>query len=99
MVRSDQGDRLSLVADDVGGQDRLVGQLQAADVLAGDVGVGQHGVDPAGGQRLADRDRADLRVGMRAAQRDPPDHAVHPEVAAVGELPGHLRRPVGAAGA
>jgi hypothetical protein len=96
-----QGDWLALVADHAGGQHRLIGALEPADVSAGDILVGQHGVDAGGGQRRADLDASDPGVRMRAAQRDPPQHALHPQVAAVGELAGHLQRAVrpGRAGA
>ena len=41
---------------------------------------------------------ADPGVGVRAAQRDAPEHVVHPEVAGVGELAGHLEVPSGRSG-
>ncbi len=99
MVRGHERNRLALVADHALGQHRLVDELEPASVLAGNVRVREHGVHPAGGQRGADPDRADLRVRVRTAQRDAPDHAVHPQVAAVGELAGSFRRRVRPPGA
>jgi hypothetical protein len=98
VVGGHQRDRLALVADDVDGQHRLVGELQPVDLLAGDVVGGEHRPDAGGGQRRPDVDGADPRVGVRAAQGDPPEHVLHPQVAAVGELAADLQDAVGALG-
>jgi hypothetical protein len=94
MIGRDEGHRLALVANHVLGEHRLVGVLEPAPVSAGDVVVGEYGVHAGSGQRLADADRRDPRGRMRAAQRCAPQHAVHPQVAAVGELAGDLEDPV-----
>ncbi len=94
MIGGDEGHRLALVADHVLGQHRLVGVFEPAPVGAGDVVVGEHGMHAGSGQRLADTDRRDPGGRMRAAQRSAPQHAVHPQVAAVGELAGDLECPV-----
>ena len=96
VVGGDQRHRLALVADDVDGQHRLVGQLEPVDPLAGDVVTGQHRLHAGDGERRADVDRADAGEGVRAAERDAPEHVLHPEVAAVGELAAHLEGAVGA---
>jgi hypothetical protein len=98
VVGGDQRHRFALVADDVEGQHRLVGQLEPVDLLARHVVGGEHGGDAGGGQRRAGVDRADPGVGVRAAQGDPPEHVLHPEVAAVGELATDLQDAVGPLG-
>ena len=89
-----QRDWLALVAHDVHGQHRLVDDLQPVELVARHVLLGQHRGHARHGQRLGGFDGADPGVGMRAAQRGPPDHAVHPQVAGVDELPGDLGRAV-----
>ena len=90
VVGGDQRDRLARVPHQVGGEHRLVGVLEPVGVLARNVIAGQDGIDAGRGQGLADRYRPDPGVRVRAAQRRAPDHVVHPQVAAVGELPGDL---------
>ena len=89
-----QRDRLALVAHDVGGQHRLVGDLQPVELVTRHVLLGQHRGHARRGQRPGGLDGTDPGVGMRAAQRDAPDHAVQPQVAGVDELPGDLGRAV-----
>ena len=95
MVGRDQRDRLALVEHGAPGEHRLVGDLQPVEQLARHVVGGQHREDAGHSQGRADVQRPDAGVRVRAAQRDAPQHVVHPEVAAVGELAGHLQRPVG----
>ena len=87
--------RLALVEHDILREHGLVGELQPVAQLARHVVGGQHGVDARDSERPADVERADAGVRVRAAQRDAPQHVVHPEVAAVGELAGDLQRAVG----
>ena len=94
VVGGDERDRLALVADELRGQHRLVGVLQAEGVVPGDVVGGEHRPDARHGQRVGDVDAADAGVRVRAAQRDAPAHLVVPQVAGVGELAGDLERPV-----
>ena len=87
-------DRLAVVADALGGEHRLVGELEPVGLLARDVGVREHGVDARHPHRLGDVELDDLRVRMRAADGDAPEHPGRVQVARVGELAGHLRRRV-----
>ena len=92
MVGGDQRDRLALVADHVDREHRLVLVLEAVVLGAGHVVVGEYGEDTRRLQRLTDVDAQDPGRRMRAAQRDAPQHVVHPEVAGVGEVAGDLER-------
>src|SRR5260221_9691670 len=68
--------------------------FEPVPVRARDVVVGEHRVDPGSDQGLADTDRLDPRGRIRAAQGGTPQHAVHPQVTAVGKLAGDLECPV-----
>src|SRR5205814_9257746 len=57
-----QGDRLPLVAHHVDGQHRLIGDLQAVVLAAGNVLVREHRVHAGRGQGRADVDRHDPGV-------------------------------------
>lgn len=94
VVGGDQGHGLTLVADDVLGEDRGVGDLQAVDVLARHVLVGQDRVHTGLLQRLRDVQGADPGVGMGAAQGGAPEHVLGPQVGGVGVLPGDLQSAV-----
>ena len=96
MVGGHQRDRLALVADLVDGQHRLVLVLQAVELLAGHVLVGEHREHAGHGQRGADVDGADPRRGMRAAEGHAPEHVRELQVGGVGELTRHLQGSVGA---
>jgi hypothetical protein len=95
MVGRDDRDRLALVADDVDREHRLVRDLEPVGLAAGNVIVRLDRVDAPERERLAEVDRADARVRMRAPERGPPQHPVGPEVRGVGELALHLQGPVG----
>ena len=95
VVGGDQRDRLPLVAHLVDGEDRLVLALQPVELLARHVLVGEHRDHPRDGQGGPDVDGADPRRRVRAPQRDPPQHAVQPQIGGVRELAGHLERAVG----
>jgi hypothetical protein len=94
LLGRDERDRLSVVADALGGEHRLVGELEPVRLLAGDVGVREHGVDTGHPQRLGHVERDDPRVRVRAADGDAPEHPRRVQVAGVRELAGHLRRRV-----
>ena len=92
MLRGDERHRLAVVEDAVDREHRLVLELEAVELRPGDVGVGEHRVHA--GHRDCGRD-VDLRdpgVCVRAAQRVPPEHPGHDQVARVHELALHLRR-------
>ena len=91
VLGGDERDRLAEVADAVDREHRLVGELEAVELRAGDVVVGENRVDARHRQRLGDVDRDDARVRVRAAQGVAPEHPRRPEVARVGELPRRLR--------
>ena len=95
MVGGHQRHRFAAVADDVGGEDRLVGVLDAEDARSGQVVGGQHGPHTADGQGGGDVDGADAGVGVRRAQRPAPQHAVGPQVRGEGEGAGGLGDAVG----
>ena len=95
MIGGHQRHRLTGVADDVSGQDRLVGVLDAEDAGATDVVRGQHGPHTADDQGGGDVDGADARVGVRRAQGLAPEHAVGPQVRGEGEGAGGLGDAVG----
>ncbi len=94
MIRGHDRDRLTLVADLVVGEHRLIGDLQPVDLLPRYVVVREHGGHPGNFQCGADVDRGDPGTRMGAAQGGAPEHAVHVEVGAVRELAGDLEPPV-----
>ncbi len=94
VVGRDQRDRLAVVPDPVDGQGRLVGDLQAVVLGAGDVLVGEHRVHAGHGERLGDVHGEDVRPGVRRAQRHAPEHVLVPHVGGVRELAAHLQRAV-----
>ena len=96
MLGGDERDRLAEVANAVDRQHRLVGELEAVVLLAGDVRVREHRVDAGHRHRLGDVDRDDARVRVRAPHRVAPEHPGRDQVARVGELALHLRHAVGA---
>ena len=52
LLGRDERDRLAVVADALGGEHRLVGELEPVGLLAGDVAVREHGVDARHPHRL-----------------------------------------------
>ena len=94
LLGGDERDRLAVVADALGGEHGLVGELEPVRLLAGDIAVREHGVDARHPHRLRDVELDDLRVRMRAADGDAPEHPGRVQVARVGELARHLRRRV-----
>ena len=70
----DERDRLTVVADAIGGEHRLVGELEAVRLRAGNVVVGQDGVHAGQQERRAEIDLDDPRVRVRAPQRVAPEH-------------------------
>ena len=94
LLGGDERHRLAVVADAVGGEYGLVGELEAVRLLARHVGVREHGVHAGHPQSGGDVELDDLRVRMRAADGDAPEHPGRVQVARVRELAGHLRRRV-----
>ena len=94
LLGGDERDRLAVVADALGGEHGLIGELEPVRLLAGDVAVREHGVDARHPHRLRDVELDDLRVRVRAADGDAPEHPGRVQVARVGELARHLRRRV-----
>ena len=99
VVGGDDRDRLALVADVAPREHGLVGVLEPVRPAAGDVLVGEHGVDAGQRERGARCRARDPRARVRAAQRRAPQHPVAAQVRRVLELPAHLRHAVGARGA
>ena len=97
MLGGDEGHRLAVVANAVDGEHRLVGELEAVGLAAGNVLVREDGMDARHRHGLGDVDRDDAGVGVRAAERVPPQHSRGIEIARVRELSLHLGRPVGPA--
>ena len=91
LLGGDERDRLAVVADAVRGEHRLVCELEAVRLLARHVGVREHGVHTGHPQGGGDVELDDLRVRMRAANGDAPEHPGRVQVARVGEFAGHLR--------
>ena len=91
VLRGDEGDGLAVVPHAVEGEHRLVPELEAVALVAGNVRVGENGVDTrhAEGGREIDRDHPGVR--MRAAEGVAPEHAGREQVTRVRELAGHLR--------
>ena len=75
MLGSDERDRLAVVADAVDREHRLVGELEPVGLAPGNVLVREDGVDAGHRHGLRDVDRDDAGVGMRAAERVPPEHS------------------------
>jgi hypothetical protein len=86
LLSGDEGDRLAEVADAVDREHRLVGELESVGLLPGHVLVRHDRVDAGHADGLGDVDREDPRVGVRAANRLPPEHPGRIEVARVREL-------------
>ena len=94
MLGGDERHRLAEVADAVDREHRLVGELEPVGLAAGNVLVREDGVDARHRHGLRDVDRDDAGVGVRAAERVPPQHSRRIEIARVRELSLHLGRPV-----
>jgi hypothetical protein len=94
MLRRDERDGLTEIADAVDREHGLVLELEAVELLSGDVFVREHGVHAGSRERGGNVDRVDACVRVRAAQRVAPEHALGLQVARVRELAGHLRDPV-----
>ena len=71
MVGGDERDRLAEVANAVDREHGLVAELEPVALLARDIGVGEHRVHAGHRERLAELDRGDPRVRVRAAQGVP----------------------------
>ena len=98
VARGHGRDRLTLVAHDVAGEDRLVRVLETVGRPAGDVGGGEHGSDTVHRPRGGGVDRADPRGRVGAAQRAAPEHPGCVQVAGERERAGDLRDAVGTVG-
>ena len=96
-LRGDDGDGLAVVANAIGREHRLVGELEPVGRLPRHVLCREHGDDTGCGERVRDVDRADARMGVRAPERVSPEHAFVPEVAPIGERPANLGDAVDAA--
>ena len=81
VLRSDERYRLTEVEDPVDGEHRLVLKLEAVELRAGDIGVGEHRVHARHGNGSRDVDLDDPRVCVRAPQRVAPEHPRHDQVA------------------
>ncbi len=96
MVGGDQRHRLAEVPDEVAREHRLVAELEAVALLAGNVSVGEDGVHAGHRNGLRDVEVADPGVCVRAPERMAEEHSRRREVARVRELPPRLRHAVGA---
>jgi hypothetical protein len=96
MVGRDERDRLADVADTIDREHRLVGELEAVGLLAGNIGVREDGMDAGHRDRAAHVQGDDPRVRVRAAERVAPQHPGCAQVAGVRELARRLRDAVGA---
>ena len=96
MVGGHYDNGLALVADDVGGQNRLVPLDKAIGGATWHVLVGQHGVHTGKGQRRSYVDAPDPRRGVRRPEGATPEHPVMVEVAGKSEGSGHLGHTIGA---
>jgi hypothetical protein len=94
VLRGNERHRLAEVAHAIEGQNRLIRELEAVQLRARDVLVGEDGVHPGHRERPGDVDLQDARVRERAAQRVAPEHPGRREVARVLELPRDLRHTV-----
>lgn len=85
MVGGDRGDRLAVVAYQLGGEDGPVDDTAAVRPVAGDVLMGDDGAYARhlGGGRGVDRQ--DARMGVRGTQHGGPQQALRPEVGRVRE--------------
>jgi len=90
ILGGDDRHRLTLVADDVHRENRLVLHVEPEGLYAGHIGVSQHG--PHAGRVRSGRgiDRHDLGMWMGTAQGRPPQHPIAMQVAGVLELTLHL---------
>ena len=93
-LSGDDRDGLSEVADSIGSEHRLVGELEPVGLLAGHVLVREDGVDAGQSERLGDVELEDPRMGVRAADGLAPEHPRRVEIARVRELACDLRNPV-----
>ncbi len=96
MLGGDERDRFTVVEDAVDREHRLIGELEAVRLRAGNIVVSEHCVHARHRHGLGDVDRADTRVRVRAPQRVTPKHARDDQIACVRELALHLRRRVDA---
>ncbi len=85
VVGGDGGQRLAVVAYDLGGEDRAVGRAAAEHRGAGDVLVGDDRADAGHLERVRGVDRLDARVRVRGAQHGGPQQALGPQVGGVRE--------------
>ena len=88
--RGDDGHRLPLEPDDVGGEHRLVVELEAEGRLAGDGFRGEHRANAGNGEGGPRIDREDPGRRERAPRRGAVEHALRPQVAGVLECTGGL---------
>ena len=86
MLGGDERDRLPEVADAVDREHRLVAELEAVQLLARDILVGEHRMHAGHRQGARDVDPVDTRVRVRAADGLSPQHSRRVEVARVREL-------------
>ena len=91
LLGGDDRHRLAEVAHTVEREHRLVGELEAVRLLAGNVRVREHRMDARHRERLGDVDVDDAGVRVRAAHRVAPEHPGRVQVARVGELARDLR--------
>ena len=96
MVGGDDGDGFADVADDVGGEHRLVGGADPVHRRAGNVGGRQRAGDAGDGERGSDVELEQAGVRMRRPQRPAVEHALGVQVGREVELALHLRLAVGA---
>src|SRR5438445_2023576 len=94
MIGRHQRDCLTPVADDVGGEHRLVFDLESVEVLAGYVVVRQQGANAGGGASFGRVDGQDSGVGMRTSRRCAPQHSFDVKIGRICEVAAHLGRPV-----
>ncbi len=102
VVGGDGGDRLTVVADHLGGQDRTVGDhpavrraVRGAALAGRQVGGGDHGVHAGDGEGGRGVDRQDPGVRVRGAQHGAPEQALGPQVRGVRVDPEGLGQRVG----
>ncbi len=95
IVGSHHRHRLPPEADLVGGENGLVGVLQAEPGASGNVSLGEDGVHTRQRQRRSDVDGDDAGTGVGAAHGRAPQHPLCFQVGGVGELPLQLGDGVG----
>ena len=97
MLRGDERNRLSEVADAVDREHGLVEELEPVRLATRDVGVREHRVHACDAECARQVDRSHPRVRVRAAKRVAPEHPGRLQIARVRELAGGLRHAVDAA--